>query len=127
MATGDGLALAEPLHDEDARSWFKRYKVCVATNGWNDQKELLRLPTLLKGQAWAIYDSLGDDEKDTYQHLKEALLARLCPDTEEDRMMSRERLLRRHLRENESVEMANDIEKLFDRAYTGTQNFVFIL
>ena len=41
-------------------------------------------------------------------------------DTEEDRMVSRERLSRRQLQENESVdELACDIEKLFDRAYTG--------
>jgi len=120
MATGVGLALPEPLHDEDARSWFKRYEVCVAANGWNDQKKLLRLPTLLKGRAWAIYDSLGDDQTDTYQNLKAAILARLCPDTEEDRMVSREKLSRRQLRDNESVdELGRDIEKLFDRAYSG--------
>ena len=81
MATEVGLALPEPLHDEDAKSWFKRYEVCVAANGWNDQKKLLRLSMLLKGRAWAIYDSLGDDQKDTYQNLKAAILARLCPDT----------------------------------------------
>ena len=104
MATGVGLALPEPLHDEDAKSWFKRLEVCVAANGWNDNKKLLRLPTLLKGRAWAIYDnSLGDDQIDTYQHLKEALLARLCPDTEEDRMVSREQLARRRLRMKVSV------------------------
>ena len=28
---------------------------------------------LLKVQAWAIYDSLGDDQKDSYQQLKEAI------------------------------------------------------
>ena len=73
MATGVGLALPEPLHDEDAKSWFKRYEVCAAANGWNDQKKLLRLPTLLKGRAWAIYDSLGDDQIDSYQNLKAAI------------------------------------------------------
>ena len=62
-----------------------------------------------------MYDSLGEDQKDTYQHLKEAMLARLCPDTEEDRMVSLERLSKKQLRENESVdELACNIEKLFD-------------
>ena len=49
MATGVGLALLEPLHDKDARSWCKCYEVCVAVNRWNDQKKLLHLSTLLKG------------------------------------------------------------------------------
>jgi len=125
MATGVGLALPEPLHDDDALSWFKRYEVCVAANGWNDQTKLLRLPTLLKSRAWAVYDSLGDKHTDTYPHLKAALLARLCPETEEDRMVSCEKLMRRQLRENESIdELAHDIEKLFDRAYSGLPDAV---
>ena len=60
MATGGGLALPEPLDGDDAKSWFKRYEVCAIANGWNDQKKLLRLPTLLKGRSWAVYDSLSD-------------------------------------------------------------------
>ena len=34
MATGGGLALPEPLQDEDSRSWFKHFEVCAAANGW---------------------------------------------------------------------------------------------
>ena len=91
MATGGGLALPEPLVDDEARSWFKRYEVCASANGWNDQKKLLRLPTLLKGRSWAIYDTLQDEETDTYDHLKAAILKRLCPDTK-DRIVVCERL-----------------------------------
>ena len=29
---GHGLALPEPLQDEGARSWFKRFEVCAAAN-----------------------------------------------------------------------------------------------
>jgi len=92
MATGGGLALPEPLHDDNARSWFKRFEVCAAANGWDAAKQLLRLPTLLRERVWAIFDSLGDDDTDSYAHLKEALLLRLSPDTDEDRMVAREKL-----------------------------------
>ena len=68
IATGGGLALPEPLHDEDTRSWFKRFEVCLAVNGWDATKQLLRLPTLLRGHAWAIFDSLGDSDTDIYDH-----------------------------------------------------------
>ena len=74
MATGGGLALPEHLQDEDARSWFKRFEVCAAANGWDNAKKLLRLPTLLRGRAWAVYDSLDEESTDTYAHLKSALL-----------------------------------------------------
>ena len=57
--------------------------VCPSANGWNEQKKLLRLPTLLKGRSWAIYDSLRDEKTNTYDHLKAAILKRLCPDTED--------------------------------------------
>ena len=72
---GLGIALPEPLHGEDAKSWFKRFEVCAAANEWNDAKKLLRVPTLLKGRAWAVFESLSDAETDTYEHLKTALLA----------------------------------------------------
>ncbi len=114
MATSTtvGLALSEPLQDGDARSWFKRFEVCAAANEWNDAKKLLRLPTLLRGRSWAIYDSLTGEETDTYEHLKKAILDRLSPDTDEDRLAARDELSRRRLCDQESVdELARDLEK----------------
>ena len=92
MACGIGLALPKALQDRDTRSWFKRFKICAVANEWNDEKKLKRLPTLLKGWAWAIFDSLPDASTDTYAHQKEALLSRLNPDTEEDRQSTRDEL-----------------------------------
>ena len=94
---GLGIALPEPLHGEDAKSWFKHFEVCAAANKWNDTKKLLRTPTLLKGQAWAVFESLSEAETDTYEHLKVALLARLSPDTAEKRLIAREELSRKKL------------------------------
>ena len=121
MASGVGLALPEPLQEDDARSWFKRFEVCAAANEWDARKKLLRLPTLLRGRAWAIFDALPDTDTDTYDHLKKALLDRLNPDTDEDRLSARDALSRRRLREDrESVdELARDIEKLLDKASPG--------
>ncbi len=84
MATGVGIALPEP-RGNDARSWLKRFEVCAAANKWNDEKKLLRLPTLLKGRALAIFDALSGTYTDTYEHLKKVHLDRLSPDTDEDR------------------------------------------
>ena len=121
MATGVGLALPEPLHDEDSRSWFKRFEVCATANGWDEAKKLLRLPTLLRGRAWAVFDSLGEANTDSYEHLKASLLRRLSPDTEEDRLAARERLSVRKFRDGaESIdELARELERLLDRASPG--------
>ena len=118
---GLGIALPEPLHGEDAKSWFKRFEVCAVANEWNDAKKLLRVPTLLKGRAWAVFESLSDAETDTYEHLKTALLSRLSPDTAEERLIAREELNRRKFVEGrESIdEMARGIERLLDRASPG--------
>ena len=58
MASGAGIALPKILHVKDAESWFKHFEACAVTNDWNNEKKLKRVPTLLKGRAWAVYDSL---------------------------------------------------------------------
>ena len=92
MASGTGIALPEVLRGEDAKSWFKHFEVCAGANGWNNKKKLRRVPTLLQGRAWAVYDSLTDEDTDTYAHLKEALLQQLCLDTDEERLIARDKL-----------------------------------
>ena len=69
-----GIALPEVLCGKDAKSWFKHFEVCARAKGWNNEKKLHLVPTLLQGCAWAVYDSLTDKETDTYAHLKEAFL-----------------------------------------------------
>ena len=118
---GSSVCLPEPLQHEDARSWFKRFELCAGANEWNAAKQLLRLPTLLRGRAWAIYESLSDADKESYAKLKKAILERLYPDTDENRLAAREQLSLRRLREGaESIdELARDLEKLLDQASPG--------
>ena len=49
MASGGIIALLEPFHKDDAKSWFRCFQVCAAVNEWEDSRKLLRLPALLKG------------------------------------------------------------------------------
>ena len=118
---GLGIALPEPLHGDDAKSWLKRFEVCTAENEWDDAKKLLRAPTLLKGRPWAVYESLSEAETDTYAHLKTKMLARLSPDTAEERLIARKELSRKKFVERrESIdELACCIERLVDKASPG--------
>ena len=118
MASGVGISLPEALHGEEAKSWFRRFEVCAAANEWDGAKKLKRVPTLLKGRAWAVYEALTDEETDTYDHLKAAILGQLSPDTDEERLRARDEMARRRFREgSESVdELARDLEKLLEKA-----------
>ena len=86
--------------------------VCTAVNEWNTAKKLIQLPTLLRGRVWAIYQSLGEADIESYDTLKGIIISRLNPDTNEDHLAAREQLPRRHYREGgESIdELARDIE-----------------
>ena len=115
------ICLPEPLQYDDARSWFRRFELCAAANEWDAAKQLLRLPTLLRGRSWAVYESLSNADKETYAKLKKAILDRLDPYTDEHRLAARDHLSHRRLREGvESIdELARDLEKLLDQASPG--------
>ena len=121
LATGDKLCLLEHLDNGDGKSWFKRYELCAAANEWNDARKLLWLPTLLKGQAWVIFELLRDEEKDTYDYLKKAISERLNPDTDENRLVACEQLMLRQFKDwCEIVDELNlDLEKLLDKSSPG--------
>jgi len=59
------------FQDTDNKSWFKYFEVW---NGWDEGKQLLHLPMLLRGQAWAVYKALGGDHTDVYADLKVVFL-----------------------------------------------------
>ena len=92
MASSSGLALPEVLQDGNVKSWFKRFEVCAVVNEWGNDKKLKRLPMLLRGRAWEIFDTLPDTSTDTYKHLKAALLSKLSSNTEEDQQSTHESL-----------------------------------
>ena len=59
-------------------------------------------------------------QRQTYEHLKAAILSKLCPDTEEDKIVTPECLLRRQLHDGESIyELVRDLEKLLNLATPG--------
>jgi len=59
---------------------------------WDEAKKPLHVHMLLRGCVWAAFGSLGENDMDTYDHLKAAILFRLSPDTDEDRKATQERL-----------------------------------
>ena len=90
-STGSGIVLSESLQEDNANRGLSGFKyVCCEAVGWNEAKQLLRQPTLLKGRAWAIFEVLDEEYTGSCANLKKALLGKLCLDTDEDRISARE-------------------------------------
>ena len=43
---------------EDVTQWLRRYELCSKANGCNESAQLLRLPKLLAGRAFSVYERL---------------------------------------------------------------------
>ena len=54
-----GIALPNKFDDGDVVSWLDSFDVCAAANGWNNDTRLRRIPTLLVGRAFAIFQRLA--------------------------------------------------------------------
>ena len=89
----------------------------MEANRWPADDKLLRLPTLLHGRAFAVFEHLEDDQKDTYAHLVSTLTAAFEPRTEEQRSLATRQLTSRILQPGEDLDVfLCELELLLDRA-----------
>ena len=51
----------------DVREWFQRFEICCKANAWDDAKKALKLPTLLEGEALAVWLELSEAEQADYK------------------------------------------------------------
>lgn len=110
-----GLSLPNKFDDGDIVSWLDSFDVCARANNWNDDNRLRRLPTLLTGRAFAVFQRLPDGQKDTLAHLRAALIAAFLP--EEQRGVRYSEFDTCSLKEGESVEVfAHRLESLLRQA-----------
>ena len=74
MATrGTSVALPELFSDGEIILWLRKFELCSTVNGWKEDDMLKRLPTLLAGKAFAVYERLPVGRKEGYENLIEAL------------------------------------------------------
>ena len=60
MAAGH-VSIPKSFCEGDAREWFQRFEICAAANQWDGAKKALKLPTLLEGEALAIWLELSTE------------------------------------------------------------------
>lgn len=77
--TSSHISLPKPFSTGDAAEWFQRFEICCRANDWNDAKKALKLPTLLEGEALAVWLELTDDEQKDYAVTKKKIVDAIMP------------------------------------------------
>ena len=75
------VALPEVFSDGDIVLWLQKLELCSTANDWKDADMLKRLPTLLSGKAFAVFERLSAEEKGDYKTLTKALSTAFGGDT----------------------------------------------
>ena len=112
MATGH-VSVPKPFCEGDAREWFQRFEICATANQWNAATRALKLPTLLEGEALAIWLELSTEQKADYAVAKEHLITKMAP-TE---FVSLEEFHSRKMRPGEAIApYLYDLKRLLQQA-----------
>ena len=55
------MSLPKPFVSGDAHDWFKWFDICCRANGWDAVTKALKLPTLLEGEALAVWSDMEEE------------------------------------------------------------------
>ena len=73
------ISIPKSFSGGDAREWFQKFEICSEANGWDAAKKAKKLPTLLEGEALAVWMELTDGEKNDYSVTKSKLIRKMVP------------------------------------------------
>ena len=79
MATQRHISLPETLANGDVSEWLERFEICCGANDWNDATKALKLPTLLEGEALAIWLELTAEQPGSYDDAKKEMIRKMAP------------------------------------------------
>ena len=113
MASSSHVSLPKPFASGNISEWFTRFDICSDANEWDDDKKVVKLPTLLEGEAFAAWLDLSLEERKEYKTMKEKLIARMAPSN----FVTMEEFRDRKLRPGEALSLyLHDLRQLIDRA-----------
>ena len=107
------ISLPAPLSDGDPVEWFRRFEICCRANDWSDEMKAKKLPTLLEGEAIAVWFELTSEEQASYSTAKEKIIGRMAPAN----FVSLAEFHKRTLRPGESLSVfAHELKRLLEQA-----------
>ena len=107
------VSIPKPFSTGDITEWFQRFEICCKANGWNDETKAVKLPTLLEGEALAIWLELNEEEQGDYKTAKKLLCKRIMP----MEFISLEDFHKRTYRQGESLSVfLHDLKKYLSAA-----------
>ena len=113
MATGRHVSLPKPFASGDVNEWYQRFEICSKANEWNNATMALKLPTLLEGEALAVWMELTEEQREDYKEAKKQMVAKMAPMS----FVSLDDFHRRKLQPGESVSVyVHELKRLLDQA-----------
>ena len=113
MSTTKHISLPKTFASGDVNEWFKRFEICCSANDWNDATKALKLPTLLEGEALAVWLELSEETQKSYSEAKKQIIAKMAPQS----FVSLDDFHKRRLHPGEPISVyVHELKKLLDHA-----------
>ena len=110
------VSVPKPFASGDAAEWFTRYEICCKANKWTEGIPALKLPTLLEGEALAVWLELSEEQQADYKTAKKAICEAMMP----MEFVSLDEFHRRKLRPGEAVSVfVHVLKRLLEQAMPG--------
>ena len=110
------ISLPQTFLSGDPTEWFGRYELCCKANSWDNDMMALKLPTLLEGEALAVWMDLSEDQQKSYSDARAAVPECMAPAT----FVSLDDFHARTLKPGEGLSVyIHTLEKLLNQAMLG--------
>ena len=116
MSANRHISLPKTFASGDVGEWFKRFEICCSANEWNNTTKAAKLPTLLEGEALAIWLELNEDTQKDYKEAKKKIIEKMAPQA----FVSLDDFHKRRLHPGEPISVyVHELKKLLDQAMPG--------
>ena len=73
------ISVPRPFASGNITEWLIRFEICSKANGWDDDVKAVKLPTLLEGEALAVWLDLTEEQQKVYSVTVDKLKRSLAP------------------------------------------------